>query len=360
MGSRRAAEDGEQMKILHMADVHLGCVPDGRSEWAQMRARELWETFRESIADADSQKVDLVLIAGDLFHATPTEAELSEVNYVLGSYPDVCFALIAGNHDCCRPGSAWQDFPFAQNVAFLGGNSPECIRFHSLGCEVYGFSYDRPQITEPLYDRIRPADNDLFHIRLAHGGDPEHIPFTAASMEASGFDYIALGHIHKPSVVVPDKALYPGALSPIDAGDEGPHGYLIGETVGRTAVMKFVKKAPREYVSLEVTCDTDDTVFSMRDKVEAAIDRRGRANLYRVTLSGQRNPAVRFDEDLILRCGMVLEVTDRTAPAFHLEELKARYRGQLIGRYIESFEGHERSLTEEKALQYGLEALLHG
>ena len=82
------------MKILHMADVHLGCVPDGRSEWAQMRARELWETFRESIADADSQKVDLVLIAGDLFHATPTEAELREVNYVMGSYPDVCFALI--------------------------------------------------------------------------------------------------------------------------------------------------------------------------------------------------------------------------------------------------------------------------
>ena len=56
--------------------------------------------------------------------------------------------------------------------------------------------------------------------------------------------------------------------------------------------------------------------------------------------------------------GMVLDVEDETVPAFHLEELKRRYQGQMIGRYIESFEGHERSITEEKALQYGLEALL--
>ena len=44
----------------------------------------------------------------------------------------------------------------------------------------------------------------------------------------------------------------------------------------------------------------------------------------------------------------------------YLEELKQQYRGQLIGQYIESFEDHERTLTEEKALQYGLEALLAG
>ena len=53
------------MKFLHMADVHLGCVPDGRMEWAAERKRELWETFRDTIADADRMKADLVLIAGD-------------------------------------------------------------------------------------------------------------------------------------------------------------------------------------------------------------------------------------------------------------------------------------------------------
>ena len=117
------------MKFIHMADVHLGCVPDGRAEWAQERKRELWETFRASIEDASRQKADLVLIAGDLFHHTPDVQQLREVNYLLGSYPEICFAVIAGNHDCCSPGSAWETFDFARNIAFLGSRGVECIRF---------------------------------------------------------------------------------------------------------------------------------------------------------------------------------------------------------------------------------------
>ena len=75
-------------------------------------------------------------------------------------------------------------------------------------------------------------------------------------------------------------------------------------------------------------------------------------------IRGQRHPAVQFDTDLIRSAGMILDVTDESVPAFHLEELKARYRGQLIGRYIESFEGGSGQDLEEKALQFGLEALL--
>ncbi len=348
------------MKFLHMADVHLGCVPDGRMEWAAERKRELWETFRDTIADADRMKADLVLIAGDLFHSPPGVEELREVNYLLGSYPQICFALIAGNHDYCSADSAWEDFAFAPNVAFLGSAEAECIRFPSLSCEVYGFSYDRAQITESRADRLRPAENGYFHILLVHGGDRNHIPLDPRLLAESRFDYIALGHIHRPSVVIPDLALYPGALSPIDAGDEGPHGYLVGETHGKEVKVRFVKKAMREYVSAVVPCDESDTVFSIRDRVQDTIEKRGRQNLYRITVSGQRNPAVSFDTELIRSAGMILDVRDESTPAFHMEELKERYRGQLIGRYIESFGEPGAGSVEEQALRYGLEALLLG
>ena len=346
------------MKFIHMADVHLGCEPDGRSEWAQDRKRELWETFRDSIADAKEKKADLVLIAGDLFHRTPELSQLREVNYLLGSYPEICFALIAGNHDCCSPGSAWEDFDFAPNVAFLGSRAVECIRFPALSCEVYGFSYDRSQITQNVYDSLHPSENDCFHILLAHGGDRDHIPIDPRRLALSGFDYIALGHIHKPTVMLPGRALYPGALSPIDAGDEGPHGYLEGETHGTSVQVHFVKKALREYVSLAVDADESDTVFSMRDKVQAAITRRGKENIYKIVIRGQRHPAVQFDTELIRSAGMILDVKDESVPALHIEQLKERYRGQLIGRYIESFEAAAPGSVEEKALQIGLEALL--
>jgi len=96
----------------------------------------------------------------------------------------------------------------------------------------------------------------------------------------------------------------------------------------------------------------------MRDKVQAVIGQRGKENIYRVVIRGQRHPGVQFDADLIRSAGMILDVTDESVPAFHLQELKEQYRGQLIGRYIESFEGAQKGSVEEKALQAGLEALL--
>ncbi len=348
------------MRFVHLADVHLGCVPDGRTEWAEKRRRELWETFSASLQDAADMKADLVLIAGDLFHTPPDEGMLREVSYLLWSYPGICFALIAGNHDCITQNSAWKSFHFPKNTALLGSRECECITFSKMGCEVYGFSYDRPQITDPLYDGITPDKNDYFHILLAHGGDSLHIPFSPQEMENSGFDYIALGHIHKPQVILKNRAAYSGALSPIDAGDEGPHGYIVGETSGHNVSLRFVPKARREYVTMRINVDEEDTSFSIRDAAAEAMQARGADHIYKIILQGKRNPAGRIDTKLIEGCGMVLSVTDQTRAAFHLDELKRQYKGQLIGRYIESFEGKAQTSVERKALEAGLEALLAG
>ena len=99
-------------------------------------------------------------------------------------------------------------------------------------------------------------------------------------------------------------------------------------------------------------------MFSMRDKVQAAITRRGKENIYKIVIRGQRHPAVQFDTELIRSAGLILDVKDESVPALHIEQLKERYRGQLIGRYIESFEAAAPGSVEEKALQIGLEALL--
>lgn len=346
------------MRFLHMADVHLGCLPDGRYEWREERRRELWETFRESVQDAVRLHADLVLIAGDLFHTTPDERSLREVAYLFSSCRNVCFALIAGNHDCMTPGSAWDRVVLPPNVALLGPKDWECVTFDGIGCEVYGFSYERQQIEERRYDLIRPDENDYFHILLAHGGDALHIPYSPQAMDRSGFDYIALGHIHKPGMVLKNRAAYSGALSPIDAGDEGPHGYLVGDTSGHLVTLRFVPRARREYRSLVIDVREDDTASSLRDFVAQTVGAQGNSHIYKLVLKGQRDPGLTIDPAIFDGCGMILSVTDQTRPAFYLEELKDQYRGQLVGRYIESFQGEEPTEVRQRALQLGLEALL--
>lgn len=347
------------MRFIHMADVHLGAAPDGQSSWSEARKKEIWETFRSSIEDAKREQVDLLLIAGDLFHRQPLVEELKEVNYLFSTLTGTRVVLMAGNHDYLQPASAYLNFPWSRNVVCLFSRECECVRFPEIDTEIYGLSYYRQEIAEPLYEGIHPVNEKRkgCRILLAHGGDAKHIPLNRQFLQTSGFDYIALGHIHKPQIVIKDRAAYSGALEPVDCNDTGAHGYILGEYTRGRIRLKFVKKAKREYIALQFPVEKSDTTFSLRDKLEKKIEELGWQNIYRITLGGYRSPRVHFDTDKLKEFGMVLEVEDQTKPLFHLEELKKKYHGQMIGRYIESFEG-QKSQTEEKALQYGLEALL--
>ena len=98
--------------------------------------------------------------------------------------------------------------------------------FPELRTAVYGLSYHSREISRPLYDGFTAARAEPFEILLAHGGDEKHIPFDRRAMERAGFDYIALGHIHKPMILKEDQIIYSGALEPVDKNDTGPHGYV--------------------------------------------------------------------------------------------------------------------------------------
>ena len=50
------------MKFIHIADVHLGVVPDAGKSWSEKRAADIWTTFTEVFAVAKKIKVDMVLI----------------------------------------------------------------------------------------------------------------------------------------------------------------------------------------------------------------------------------------------------------------------------------------------------------
>ena len=164
------------MRFMHIADVHLGAAPDHGFLWAKDRGREIWESFRRCIADANEKKIDLLLIAGDLFHRQPEPGELKEVNYLFSTLERTIVVLIAGNHDYLKPSSPYLDFPWNENVICLFSRGCERVRLPELKTEVYGLSYHSQEIKEPLYDEIEAERSDYFKILLAHGGDAEHIP----------------------------------------------------------------------------------------------------------------------------------------------------------------------------------------
>ena len=320
------------MRFIHLADVHLGAVPDRGCPWSSRREEEIWETFRRVIAGIRENPVDLLFIAGDLFHRQPLLRELKEVNYLFSTIPDTRIYLMAGNHDYIKADSFYRDFQWEKNVTFFKN--------------------------EQLYDAVRPVEGEGLHILLAHGGDANHIPMNIRSIVSSGFDYVALGHIHKPQILIRDNAAYAGALEPIDRNDLGEHGYIEGHLENGRLKTTFVPFACRSYEQILLMLREDSTQASLEDMLKADLASKGRMNIYRIVIRGTRAPELLLLPERLKSFGYVTEVLDESRPAYDLETLQKKYSGTLIGDYISYFLEKDRNIVEEKALYYGLQALL--
>ena len=355
------------MKFFHAADIHLGCQPDRGFSWSRERSFDILAAFRDLISDCRREKPDILLLSGDLFHRQPTPAELKEANALFTNIPDIPVVMIAGNHDCVRTGSSLADFHWSENVTFLSGKELSDVSFPALKTVVHGFSYHTRNITEPLYDTLKAPDDGNFHILLAHGGDSDHIPINREMLADSGFSYIALGHIHKPELDPDHRLAFAGSLSPIDMAETGSHGYICGELSPeggpRNLSIRFVPLRSRSYIPCRVKVTGRTTNQSLFQTVKKFMEQYGPANIYKLTLTGRRDPDIVFDEAYLRTAGRIISYRDDTTPGYDIDALSRSHRHDIIGNFIDAFlDGNsEDSLTDpvkSQAFYYGLDALL--
>lgn len=346
------------MKFIHTADIHLGCVPDKGQAWSENRKNEIWHSFERLIQVAAKEEVKLLLIAGDLFHRQPLLKELQQVNYLFSKIPNTKIILIAGNHDYIRKGSLYEKFEWNANVFFLKDSNCESINFPELNAEIYGLSYTAREIRESLYYGIQPTKDNRINILLAHGGDEKHIPIQKEQLLRSGFDYIALGHIHKPMEIQKNRMLYPGALEPLDCNDVGEHGFVIGNMEKNRISTTFVPFSVRQYRQIIIQIDENVTLTELKARLQEKILDEGKEHIYRIKVEGFRNPNAYLDENYLKPLGNIIEVVDETKPVFDYEKLAREHEKDLLGCFVREFMKDGKADADNKALQYGVMALL--
>lgn len=340
------------MKFIHISDVHLGAGKDVLREIGINRYDEIWQTFRKSIETAIRMQPDLVLITGDLFHREPLLKELREVNYILSGLRDSKVVIVAGNHDYISDSSYYRTFKWSDNIDMITNDKITCIRYDDIKTTVYGMSYHTREIRENIFDNIVP-DNEEINILIAHGGDEKHIPMDYKKILSNGFDYVALGHIHKPKIYEGERMAYAGSLEPTDINDCGERGMIVGEIKDDGAIdIKPIRMCKRQYVHLEVTLTPEWTKYMLCDKVEEMIREHGRENIYRIILRGQKS--IDFDEDLtsVYRTGNVIDIEDKAVYTYDYDRLYEENEGNLMGNLIQTLRNRD-----EKALFYGVKAL---
>ena len=192
------------VKFSHMADIHLG-------GWKQQPLQDLnFESFEKALELSIKEKVEFVLIAGDLFDTAYPPIETLKRTFLefrkLKEAKIPCF-IIAGSHDYSVSGKTFLDVlekaGFCINVANFEEKGDKIILNPTLyeGVAIYGYPGKRSGLEIPDLRRVKFNDAPgMFKIFMLHTTIDKAIgKIPMDSIETSLLpkaDYYAMGHLH--------------------------------------------------------------------------------------------------------------------------------------------------------------------
>lgn len=293
------------MKILHSADLHLDTPFTGRAQ-AQYLKEQLLGIPEQLAQLCHAEACDLVLLAGDLFDGLWTRESFLALRNALEDCGVPVF-ISPGNHDYVNLASPYTTEAWPSNVHIFTHTRMASILLEELDCRVYGAGY-RSMDCSGLLDGFRCREDARYQVAVLHGDptqlDSPYCPITAAQIEHSGLDYLALGHIHKAGEVRRGKTLcsWPGCPMGRGFDETGIKGALI-TTLDQTAKTRFYPlNAPRFFEE-----KTDD--------LSQVLPALGNRDFYRVTLVGENTSQSLAELQTQYRHFPHLELRDqRTAP----------------------------------------------
>jgi exonuclease SbcD len=236
----RKWKQGDQVKIIHTADWHLGKLVHGVYMTEQQKV-----VLDQFVQLAAEEKPDAIIISGDLYDRSvpPVEAVglLEEILFQINVELNIPILAISGNHDSPERlafGSSW----YRHNRFYIQGRlDHEMQPVEINGVRFYLVPYAEPGIVRELFDddsiqtfhdaamRItgeieKNMDPYALNICVGHafvtGGktcDSERILTVGGSgcVDAecfSPFAYTALGHLHSPDAIRHESIRYAGSL----------------------------------------------------------------------------------------------------------------------------------------------------
>jgi len=275
------------VRFVHAADLHLD-APFKGIDASDPRVREDLVAAPLGALDAVvatclEREVDFLLLAGDVYNSAERSLRTEF------AFRDACERLeeagirvfiARGNHDPASGRSAALAMP--SNVHVFAADEVERVVVERDGepiCSVYGRSFRTAAETANLALGFARQDDDALAVGVLHtnvGGRPGHEPYAPCSLDdlrAARMDYWALGHIHKPEVLLEDPPIvYSGCTQGLHPGEHGPRGCFLVTLDGSGAAVERVSTARLIWDAASVAADDLLTVDDLREALVAAMD----------------------------------------------------------------------------------------
>lgn len=268
------------MKILHCSDIHLGKKPFGTREFSQKRYLDFFKAFDQLCDKGIELKVDLIIIAGDLFdkkELTPDTLERAEKTFIKLKNNKIEVLLIEGNHDNINgydEVNSWLSYLERKGYVKRGkysftGNEYnfkkiriEDINFYGVGYP--GFAID--DVLEKLAEQLDDKEKNIVVVHTGIGGGSEFVAGLASTSVIKKLKdkviYIAGGHLHSYFVYPKDDPILfiPGSLEFWNVINERSNekGGILFDTDSKE--YKFIEIVPRKRIETTFSYDKDIVV----------------------------------------------------------------------------------------------------
>ncbi len=288
------------IKLLHLADLHIGVENYGRIDSAtglHTRLLDYLDRLDEAISIGLSAEVDLVLIAGDIYkNRSPNPTHQREFARRLNRLRSagVPVFILTGNHDISSSLGRAHSVEIFDALGIEGVTVADRLRLHVIPTrsgplqiialpwvtrhslmtrdEMRGASFAeidfqvRRRIENFVVKTAASLDSSIPAVLAFHGSVDgaqmgaeraitlgQDLVMARSVLAQPGIDYVAMGHIHKHQVLgtVPP-LVYPGSLDRVDFGERAePKGCIIVELECGAARWQFHQLAARPFVSIE-------------------------------------------------------------------------------------------------------------
>ncbi|SDO57668.1 metallophosphoesterase family protein [Desulforhopalus singaporensis] len=303
-------------RFLHTADIHLDSPLKGLEAHEDAPADEIRGATRRAFDNlidlAIDEEVAFVLIAGDLY-----DGDWKDYNtglYFAGRMGRLDKAgiqvfIVSGNHDAAS--NTTKALPLPDNVFIFSHSRPESKKIDDLGVIIHGQGYAFKAVTDNLGAEYPVSESGYFNIGLLHTsltGRENHASYAPCSLDdlqSKGYDYWALGHVHKREIVSENPTVvFPGNIQGRHIKETGAKGAtLVTVEDGTITGVETRDLDVLRWAVCDVDLSTCTTAESVYEAVRAAFEHErdeacGRTVALRLVLTG--------------RCPVHAQLLDRT------------------------------------------------
>lgn len=281
------------MKIIHCADLHLDSRMESNlsKEKADERKKELLQSFMNMVEYASKNEVQVILIAGDLFDTSSTQAIRikKQVAYEIENNSKITFLYLRGNHDKDDYFASMENPP--KNLKCF---TDEWKTYKKDGVAITGREFTN-RITDSTYDELNLSTDDVnivtMHGQISNSDGKDDAPLINLKKLANkNIDYLALGHIHSYQYEKLDSRgawCYSGCLEGRGFDECGEKGFVLLETDGKKIKHTFVPLSNRQCHCVEVELKGVMSYSEILKKIDDETSSIPKDDLVKVVLVGE-------------------------------------------------------------------------